>query len=312
MFRLSMASNKYIYILLPALILLVIVSITNGIDGLINNISGISDLRESGSGNLHNISECESDGIDYYPSLAACINDSISRNSSFGLELIDNRGLRKFPERKVLFDIYRGRLRGQEGDYLASCSMFQQANAKQDMQSMAETAFAKENWEALSVYLNCIGAPSEQSSGVSSPRIGVLFHDLGKYYSRIGREDKALEAYQRAINWYPTPWAAPILAAVKILENKGLYSDAKNLVAGNFELATLPWSKFYLGLKLGEYKLGENDWLGAYCAYLEASIGAESSPMNQVPEMPRKEVLKTLNMLEVEYHLTPEQCDKDP
>jgi tetratricopeptide (TPR) repeat protein len=307
-----MASNKYIYVLLPALILLVIVSITNGLDGLINNISGISDLREFGSGNLHNNSDCESDGIDYYPSLAACINDSISSNSSFGLELIDNSGLQKFPERKVLFDIYRGRLRGQEGDYLASCSMFQQANAKQDMQAMAEMAIAKENWEALSVYLYCIGAPSEQSSGVSSPRISVLFYSLGKYYSRMGRDDEALKAYQSATGWYPTIWADPILAAVKILENKGLYSDAKNLVTGNFELATLPWSKFYLGQKLGEYKLGENDWLGAYCAYLEASMGAEGSPINQVPEVPRKDVLNSLNMLEVEYLLTPEQCDKVP
>jgi hypothetical protein len=41
-------------------------------------------------------------------------------------------------------------------------------------------------------------------------------------------------------------------------------------------------------------------------------MGAEGSPINQVPEVPRKDVLNSLNMLEVEYLLTPEQCDKVP
>lgn len=81
------------------------------------------------------------------------------------------------------------------------------------------------------------------------------------------------------------------------------------MVSDHFSRAQLPWSVFYLGRKLGDYKFEDRDWIGAYCAYLRANQAGLESPANQVSDRAKDEVMVKVSLLEKFYGFNPTQCD---
>jgi hypothetical protein len=217
-------------ILLLISLLLLVVYTPRFYNVVVDDLTGISQLLSGPSGDRLSPETCQGQNVIYFPVLAACMNYLIQNDTGLGHQLL-NEGYRNFPEKSTLLDIYQGRLFWREGNYPASCEKLKQAGDYLEMQALAQSAFDQENWLALETYLGCIGSPTEDAWGFSTPKISVLFHNLGKHFEQVNQIKKALWSYQHAINWYPTVWADPVLAAARILENHGLHQEAESLVS---------------------------------------------------------------------------------
>lgn len=251
---------------------------------------------------------CQLEKPRYYPVLVSCVEYAMDHNPRLGHEIIEKVGRILFPERGPLLDVYESRLFWVEENYAASCAALQPTVNQREMTRLAEMAFSQEKWDALSVYLNCIGDIDNFHTGVSPHKIAELSYQMGKYYESNLQESEALEAYLNAARWYPTVWADPVLAAAVIMETNGTRPRAIQMVSDYFSRAQLPWSVFYLGRKLGDYKFEDRDWIGAYCAYLRANLAGSESPASQVPDRIKEEILAKVSMLENNYGFNPTQC----
>lgn len=273
-----------------------------------DNLAGIRHNLGYSRGIVPTSLDCLPEELDYYPSLATCIQDAIHNSLDNGHILIDSWGYQLFPERRSLLLILKGMLYWKEENYNASCKMFKEAGNKLEMQTLAQVAFDQGNWVALESYLECIDNPTGEYWSASPSQISVMFHTLGKHFEQMELKQKALWAYRHAIDWYPTVWADPVLAAARILAENGQRDEAENLVLRNFNSAELPWSIFNLGKQLGIYLEEDGDMRGAYCAYLMAQRAGEDSPIHLVPDSLRRDVNTKLVYLASSYQLSPQDC----
>ena len=272
-----------------------------------NNISGISSFStEMVDGRFFAI--CQPGRIRYYPILITCVNYALTHEPGSGHEMIEKMEFDVLAERADLLKIYKSRLYWVEGKYRESCAELQQIENQREMTRLAEMALSQENWDALEAYLNCVGDVDNFQMGASPHKIAELNYQIGKYYESNQQESEALEAYLNAARWYPTVWADPVLAAAVIMETNGTRPRAIQMVSDYFSRAQLPWSVFYLGRKLGDYKFEDRDWIGAYCAYLRANLAGSESPASQVPDRIKEEILAKVSMLENNYGFNPTQC----
>lgn len=276
-----------------------------------DNLVGINHILTYSRGIAPSSFDCKPEFLGYYPSLAACIQNAIQKGLESGHSLINSWGVQLFPERRSMLYTFDGRLYWKEMNYRASCEMLMKAGNKVEMQILAKKAFDQGNWDALEDYLECVGVPTGEYWSASPSQISVMFHNLGKHFEQLGSSQKALWAYKHAIDWYPTVWADPILAAARIMTGTGQRNQAVSLVLQNFNRAELPWSIFHLGRQLGKYLEEDEDILEAYCAYLVAQRAGEKSPLNHVPDNLRREVKARLLFLESSYQLSSQNCPID-
>ncbi len=298
-----------------SLIIIVLFSLIGYADRLVqeveNNFVGMHRLLANSRGIAPSPLDCQPEVLDDYPSLAACINEAIQKEPGRGHLLIDSWAVYRFPEKRSLLYTFKSRLYWKEGNYKESCEMLRKAENHLEMQTLAQVAFDQGNWNALEIYLGCIGAPTGEYWSASPSQISVMFHNLGKHFEQAKSNQKALWAYINAIEWYPTVWSDPVLAAARVLTEAGRRDEAVNLVLQNFDNAELPWSIFNLGRQLGKYLEEEGDMTGAYCAYLAAQRAGEESPVHLVPDNLRREVQARLVFLAGSYQLFSQNCSID-
>ncbi len=272
-----------------------------------NNFTDISTL----SGQLSSVQLshlCQPENIRYYPLMIVCLNQAINQDPRLGHEIVEQVGMKLFPERSGLLKVFQSRLYWAEGNYTASCASLQETGNQREMTRLAEMALDQAKWDVLRIYLNCIGDIENAQFGAYPHKIAELSYQMGKYYEKNQQMTEALDAYLNAARWYPTAWADPVLAAARILKTKGSRQQAVQLVSDYLAQAQLPWSIFYLGRQSGDYKFEDGDWVGAYCAYLRASQGGSESPPSQVPDRVKGEVQSKLSTLEKSHNLTPAIC----
>lgn len=251
---------------------------------------------------------CDLDLSDNYFLLIYCIDKFTSKNDILLAKRFIEIGKGKFPYDIEPIIIRESRIYWEAGEFSRSCKLLQDIENLWEMTSLASLLYDQQNWEGVETYVKCIGFPRKYNVKFPSHKISELNYVLGKYYEQKGSNESALKAYDNATAWYPTVWADPILASANIREELGLHNDAKLLIQSNYIKSSLPWSKFFLGLRLGSYMEEAGEFIEAYCVYLDIIRAADLSPIHLVPENIRNELMFKVDSLESHNGFYEEMC----
>lgn len=299
-------------VLIWILVLLVIIFANSQIiqDSITQNVIALKVLSSYSSRLKDDISiDCDIEFSDNYIHILYCVDTLISKNETILAKRFIEMGKDKFPNDIDPLYIRESRLYWADGKYSQSCLLLQEIENLREMTDLASLLYEQQNWEGLETYLQCIGSPRNYNVKYPSHKISELNFFLGKHYEQIGLMEKALTAYDNSASWYPTVWADPVLASAEIREELGRNNEAKNIIQRNYKNSTLPWSKFFLGLKLGLYMEEEGEYMNAYCVYINIIEAAYLSPMHLVPEDKRNEVINKIALLENHHGFLKDICE---
>lgn len=208
-----------------------------------------------------------------YVNLVVCALSMIPRQPDLVLELID-RHLSFFPQRQVLLQVPLAKAFGALGDYSQSCAILVRVGAKPVLVEMADTAYAQSDWTSLSAYLDCLTDQTNQP-GISPNHVADLYFKQAVHFEKQSELEKAKEAYNKAIAWYPTLWPDPLLRLTSILVAQGKAEQGVSLLSNALQVSEDPGTVWILARQLGLTYQDLKRMPEAYCAFDRARIAAE-------------------------------------